>query len=330
LGPAAATDFGALEVPILQPGQSTKYLGFRMGPDVTDRELWIECSAKLASTFAQWARRGLSITGRITVICVLATSKLWYLASIVDPPTDILRQMDRSAWRFLWRGKKAGPIRRSLCLAPRSSGGLGMIDIDSSIGGLQFSWIQRLLDVGDGKWKDLALEEIRTSPQSAKWGLGTRLLLSELNKVELPAPWSRVLRVVKLLHLHETAPSTFEQALRQHLFVNTCVVNDNGDFLRTGAMSSAATNGITHVRDLLDENDNICTRDQLGLSHITFKRITDALPVTWQQLLHDGPAAPVIGDWFLSDKTIPAQHVFLVHNINGVEVTMQHQWWSSG
>ena len=322
LGPAIAADFAGLQVPVLQPGESTKYLGFSVGPDVNDRDLWIECAAKLTSTLAQWSRRNLSIAGRITVIRVLATSKLWYLASIVEPPKDILRQLDLSVRRFLWKGKKAGPIRRSLCLAPRSAGGLGMLDIDSCIGGLQFSWLQRLLDHGDGKWKDLALEELRSAPQSAKWALGTRLLLSEVNKIELPSPWSRVFRVAKLLHLHESAPSTFEQVLRQHLFVNSCVVNDNGDFLHTKAMRNAAANEISHVRDLLDDAYDVCPCEQLGLSRITYKRIVDALPAAWQQFLHDGTAPPLPGEWFLADLTMPPPHVFLVHAINGTDVTL--------
>jgi exonuclease III len=322
LGPAMEADFAALQVPVLQAGQSTKYLGFSVGPDVTDRDLWIECAAKMTSTLAQWARRSLSIAGRITVIRVLATSKLWYLASIVGPPRDILRQMDLSVRRFLWKGKKAGPIRRGLCLAPRSAGGIGMLDIDSCIGGLQFSWLQRLLDDGDGKWKDLALEELRSAQQSTKWGLGTRLLVSEVIKVELPSPWSRVFRVAKLLHLHESAPSTFEQVLRQHLFVNSCVVKDNGDFLRTKAMRNAASNHISHVRNLLDDDYNVCAREQLGLSKITYDRIVGALPVAWQQLLHDGVAPPSTGEWFLADVIMPPQHVYLVHANDAVDVTL--------
>jgi exonuclease III len=322
LGSAVEDDFAALQVPVLQAGQSTKYLGFSVGPDVTDRDLWLECAAKLTSTLAQWARRNLSIAGRITVIRVLATSKLWYLASILEPPTDVLRQMDLSVRRFLWKGKKAGPIRRRLCLAPRSAGGIAMLDIESCVSGLQFSWLQRLLDNGDGKWKDIALEELRSAPQSTKWALGTRLLLSEVNKVELPSPWSRVFRVAKLLHLHEAAPSTFEQVLRQHLFVNSCVVNDNGDFLHTGAMRNAASNGISHVRDLLDIDYNVSARDQLGLSRITYKRIVDAVPAAWQQLLHDGSSSPSTGEWFLADMTMPPLHVYLVHGIDGADVIL--------
>ena len=322
LGPAIEADFDALQVPVLQAGQTTKYLGFKIGPTFTDRDLWIECAAKLTATLAQWTRRNLTISGRITVIRLLATSKLWYIAYMVSPPEDILAQMDRAVRRFLWKGAMSGPVKSSVCLAPRSSGGLGMIDIASTISGLQLSWLRRLLDSSDGKWKDLALNELRSSALAMRWGLDARVLLASTTRADLPSPWAGILRSVNKVHLHEKEPTTLERVLQQHLFLNSWVTNDAGVPLRTKAMKNTARNGISHFRDLLDEDNNIRSRQDLGLSKVTFERIINAVPRDWLLLLHDGPSAPLPGEWFMFDTIMPPSEVLRIHAIVDGMVTL--------
>jgi exonuclease III len=321
LGPATSADFTSLNVPILQAGESTKYLGVKIGPDVSDRDIWVDCMVKLQATLAQWARRNLSIAGRITVIKVLATSKLWYAASVIPVPKDILEQMDRAVWRFLWKGKISGPVRRAVCLAPRSSGGLGMIDIASVISALQLSWLKRLLDNGDGKWKDLALDELRSCSAAASWGLDTRVLLTDAHKIAEIALWSNVLKTAQRLHLREAAPESFEQVLRQHLFRNSAVLDINGNALKTQAMRNAATNGIAHIRDLLDSDGNIRAREDLGLSKTTVGKIIGALPDRWRTFIEDGQATLSAGEWFLDDLHMPTRRIHRVSSVQQDVIT---------
>jgi hypothetical protein len=131
--------------------------------------------------------------------------------------------------------------------------------------------------------------------------------------------WPAVLASAKGLRLLETGPATFEQVLRQHLFHNASIVDHNDQPLGSKAMRNAAANGISHVRDLLDQDGNIRTEADLRLSTITYDRIINALPVRWKQLIHDGPAPPSVGEWFARDCAVPTARVLRVHAIdNGV------------
>ena len=182
LGSAAdnPAPWSTIPIPRMQPGETTKYLGFLVGPDVVDSTLWQQVVDKTIRTLALWSRRSLSLSGRTTVIRTLATSKLWYVASIVAVDADSVKTLERALFKFLWNGKPAGLVNRAVCYAPITTGGLNVPSVDAMLQALHVSWLKRLLDNTDSYWKDLAYDELRHSPVSLQRQLDLRVIMATL------------------------------------------------------------------------------------------------------------------------------------------------------
>ena len=54
----------------------------------------------------QWSRRKLSLKGKITVINALALSLIVYPASVLITPINVLEEINKILYDFLWDGKK--------------------------------------------------------------------------------------------------------------------------------------------------------------------------------------------------------------------------------
>ena len=140
---------------------------------MNDETIWATCVDRLQRTLQLWQRRDLTLLGRITVIKTLACSQLWYLASVIPITDTVAKSAEQAIFRFLWKGKDRGLINRAATLLPRSQGGLAMIDLRSMLRALQFSFLRRLLDTSDAKWKHYVNHQLRETPFSRTWGLRT-------------------------------------------------------------------------------------------------------------------------------------------------------------
>jgi hypothetical protein len=304
LGVASPADFRSLVVPFLEQGVSTKYLGLLVGPDVSDSVIWKAALSRMLLVLSAWSKHNLSLTGKVTVLKTLATSTLWYTASVVPLPDDVALQLDRACWRFLWRDKKQGPVNRALCLSPKALGGLSMVDVQSSCSALQFKWLKQLFDGADSAWQSFLVDDLCSQALTSTWGLGLRSLLADpLPSASLLSPfWREILSTAHAVHLSEPDPLTFEEVLRQHLFFNGKILAKDGSSWtsRPGAKKTLAVARCTTVHDLVSG---------AGLARFSSvaQDVRQALPDPWQKLLYEGAAAPRSGDWFASSAKAPAE-----------------------
>jgi len=51
-----------------------------------------------------WKMRGLSVFGKVTIIKSFLIPKLLYASSIMDTPTEVMKQMEKMVFKFLWKG----------------------------------------------------------------------------------------------------------------------------------------------------------------------------------------------------------------------------------
>ena len=66
-------------------------------------------------------------------------------------PENIIKQMDKLVYNFLWNAKP--PKKSSTIIAPIKEGGLGMINTQTIHQAAKISWIRRLFQTTDAKWK---------------------------------------------------------------------------------------------------------------------------------------------------------------------------------
>ena len=82
--------------------------------------------------------------GKITIIKSFALPKLIYaLSSLQYPPKEIIREIEKIMYAFIWEGKPE-KIKREILIQDYEKGGLKMIDLEIFIMSLKISWLKRI------------------------------------------------------------------------------------------------------------------------------------------------------------------------------------------
>ena len=80
----------------------------------------------------------------MTIIKSLIIPKLVYISSLLPTPKEIIQELNRLLFKFLWQG--ANKVTRLSAINEYENGGLKMIDLESMIQSLRLAWT-------DGTWK---------------------------------------------------------------------------------------------------------------------------------------------------------------------------------
>ena len=77
--------------------------------------------------------------------------KLLYVSTILETPQEIIKQMERMVYKFLWKGPDK--VTRLSVINMLKNGGLNLTDLETQIKAIRLSWISRVLDERVGPWK---------------------------------------------------------------------------------------------------------------------------------------------------------------------------------
>lgn len=130
-----------------------KVLGVWVGTANCDKENWDPIVEKIVNTLKLWRMRNLTIYGRACIIQTLALSKVWYVGSVLTPPTNIIDKIEKEITNFLWRGKHH-LINREIVRLPKTQGGLGIVSIEDKCRVLKLKWLKEISDHRSDKEKD--------------------------------------------------------------------------------------------------------------------------------------------------------------------------------
>ena len=98
--------------------------------------------------------RNLTYYGKVVVLKILVTSQIIYLASAVPVPSNVVKEINKLMYSFLWSSRKE-KVKRSVCINQNVKGGLNMVDIQTRIGSLRLSWLSRFIMNECASWKIL-------------------------------------------------------------------------------------------------------------------------------------------------------------------------------
>ena len=94
----------------------------------------------------------MSLTGRVLIVKALALSKFQYLASLVNIPENIIKQVNRIVYEFIWSGK-TDKVKRILFEQNYNKGGYKMINFSDIVVSSSVMWVKKYLDSTDKDWK---------------------------------------------------------------------------------------------------------------------------------------------------------------------------------
>ena len=81
----------------------------------------------------------------MTIIKYLIIPKLIYISSLLPTPKEIIQEVNRLLFKFLWKGNDK--VTRLSAINEYENGGLKMIQ------SLRLAWIKRIFGPNDGTWK---------------------------------------------------------------------------------------------------------------------------------------------------------------------------------
>ena len=125
-----------------------RYLGIDFSHDLFEmvQYKYSETIKQIKDQMSLWLKRSLTVLGRITVVKSLLVSKLNYLfLSLPNPTNDMMKEIDRSLYNFIWEGKP-DKISRIQMSQPYHLGGAKIINIHLHAQSLKISWMRRLFN----------------------------------------------------------------------------------------------------------------------------------------------------------------------------------------
>ena len=119
---------------------------------------WESKIEAIERTLNLWAKRDLSILGKITILKTFALSKINYIINSVGMPTNILNKLNSMFFRFLWKRKYSNTrafekVKRTVLCSDIKFGGLKMFNLTQIQAAAYLQWAEALLSDKEENWK---------------------------------------------------------------------------------------------------------------------------------------------------------------------------------
>ena len=85
------------------------------------------CIRQMEECAKTQSQRNLSLKGKTIVINTLILSKLWFIANVFPIPKDLIPEINKIIFGYLWKGSAVEPIAREILFLPKDRGGLGIL-----------------------------------------------------------------------------------------------------------------------------------------------------------------------------------------------------------
>ncbi len=176
--------------------KAVRCLGIYVGHDKkqSHEKNWTERINKMMKVFERWGNRHLTLFGKILIVKSLAASILVHPMSILSTPNEVLKEIEKMIFKFLWDAKDR--IKRKTLIGDKTDGGLKMLDIFCKDKSLKCGWISRISNDGvNSSFLNMYL---------SKFGVDTNYLIKTtltdqclfMKHLKLPKFWAEVFSYV--------------------------------------------------------------------------------------------------------------------------------------
>ena len=135
------------------PERSIKCLGVYLTYDYDEfiKMNYKQRLKKFENTANWWKGRGLTLYGRAQIINSLLLPKLIYIATMFAVPEEVIKDINRIVFKFLWRGQVR--VVRTAMINSYENGGLRVLDFETLVKSVRLSWLKRLYASENAGWK---------------------------------------------------------------------------------------------------------------------------------------------------------------------------------
>ena len=233
-------------------------------------------SKEIKNNFKIWARRQLTLFGKIAVIKTLALSKLiYYLINLPRPPDNVLAEINNACFQFLWSGKR-NKIRKEVVIKDHTDGGLSMVDLFNFDKALKLTWIRRVFQ-NSSRLKHLSVFNTTYEIMYSTGGHIDAKTLKNANPFwdEVGTHWNTFLSKLE-------PPTTQEGILHQALWKNA-FHSDKTLFDREWH-----TANIRFISDIINQDGKFKTFSQIQEQYridsncLIYNRLISNIPQSWK------------------------------------------------
>ena len=160
-----------------------KYLGLFLGNENTEKKNWENLEQRIESKLEKWRwlHSHMSYRGRVLVLNNLVASQLWHKLSCLDPPSNLLANIQAKMVDFFWNGFHWVP--QSVLFLPREEGGQGLVHLAGRTAAFRLRFVQKYLSGPlDLVWRDVASCVLK---RVNNLGLDAALFLTDLSLLNL-------------------------------------------------------------------------------------------------------------------------------------------------
>ena len=140
-----------------------KYLGVFLGDENMVKKNWDGLLEKVKGRLKKWTwlLPQMSYRGRCLIINNLVASFLWHRLAVLDPPPNLLANMQALLIDFFW--DRLHWLPQSVLYLPREEGGQGVVHLSSRGAAFRMHFIQRLLTGPENlTWRRVAYAILQT------------------------------------------------------------------------------------------------------------------------------------------------------------------------
>ena len=101
---------------------------------------------KIAKKLNIWKQRELTIYGK-----TFALSQLLYVSSILNVPSDIIKEVEELMYHFLWNGKKH-KVKKRVIIQDYIYGGCNMVDLGETLKTQKIKWVKKVYENKNMPW----------------------------------------------------------------------------------------------------------------------------------------------------------------------------------
>ena len=215
-------------------------------------ENWSPRIFNVMRLFERWSRRNLSLIGKIQILKTFALSQFVFVMQSIALPKDVLDQINRLFFRFLWKRKFSNKrafekVKRKVMYNDVEDGGLNMVDIHRMQDSFILRWAEVVLTPGPELWKENAL--LFFKDLGGKLVFKSKVLPNDFKGLNMvPSVFWRMVLVKWLSHSGYIQTNT--------LSLNDPINNNNNIVFkdRTLLLISCVRRGAAAVKDVLMNN----------------------------------------------------------------------------
>ena len=273
--------------------------------DTAIKENFSQKIKKLKKLLSMWRQRNLSLKGKISFLKTMALPLLLYPASVLHVPENVIDEVDKLLFSFVWNDKKS-LIKKEVLISNVGNGGLNMPHFESIVKGLKCTWIGRILNASDCK-----LEMLKTFINYRNYNV------IDVIKCKLDTNYvtfkSKFYEDIMKYWYELYSKTCTEYILDECLWDNKFITIGN----KPAHVNDFLTHGIVRYRDILDDNLKIMSKIDIeqkyhcALKHMDYNSVVHAIPKKWRKLDEYGR------NFFISNQI---DDIFIILNENNRKV----------